>query len=467
MSEHFDFIVIGGGSGGYAAARTARETRERVAIVDGSETLGGLCILRGCMPSKTLIYSAEVLHLARLADKFGLTIPEAGVDMPKLHQRKLDTIGEFADYRQEQLESDRFTLFRSHARFTGEKAITLDDGTVLTADAFIVSTGSTVAWPPVPGLKEADPWTSDNVLDLDELPESVIVLGGGVVACELTQFLRRIGAKVTQIQRSPHILKEVSPEAATVIEEVFREEGIELITGTALKQVERTANGFRVTFEYAGEEKVREARHLFNALGRVPSTATLSLDKAGVELKPSGHIVTNEHQQTSNPAIYAAGDIAGPHEIVHVAILQGELAARHATGRGGEPVNYDTLISIVFTDPQIGYAGIPEKELKARGIEYVTADYPFDDHGKSILMEARHGYVKVHAEKGTGRVLGAEVVGKDASELIHSLGVGIALKATARDLLKTHWYHPTLSEIWTYPLEELAEMVESQATAKS
>ncbi|MEM9226769.1 MAG: FAD-dependent oxidoreductase, partial [Verrucomicrobiota bacterium] len=193
MAEHFDFVVIGGGSAGYAAARTARETRERVAIVDGSETLGGLCILRGCMPSKTLIYSAEVLHLAKLADKFGLNIPKASVDMAKLHQRKLSTIGEFADYRHEQLISDRFTLFRSHARFTGAKEIRLTDGTILTADAFLVSTGSQVAWPNIPGLEEAQPWTSDNILDLDVLPESVIVLGGGVVASELAQFLSRVG----------------------------------------------------------------------------------------------------------------------------------------------------------------------------------------------------------------------------------------------------------------------------------
>ncbi len=458
MSNHFDFIVLGGGSAGYAAARTARETCERVAIIDGGEPLGGLCILRGCMPSKTLIYSAEVLHLAKMADTFGLNIPTAEVDMPRLHQRKLATIDDFASYRQEQLASERFSLFRSRARFTAEKEITLEDGTALTADAFLIATGSTVAWPPVPGLKESQPWTSDDVLELDHLPESVIVLGGGVVACELSQFLRRIGSRVTQIQRSEHILKETSPEAATVVEHAFREDGTELLTGTNLKCIEKTDTVYRVTFDHAGEEKVREAKHLFNALGRSPNTASLDLDKAGVELKKSGHIATNSHQQTSNPAIYAAGDVAGPHEIVHVAILQGELAARHATGRDVAPVDYDGLVSIVFTDPQVAYAGIPEATLKERGIDYVTADYPFDDHGKSILMEAKHGYVKVHAEKGTGRILGAECVGKDASELIHSLAVGITLKATASDLLKVHWYHPTLSEIWTYPLEDVADM---------
>ncbi|MEO0794018.1 MAG: NAD(P)/FAD-dependent oxidoreductase [Verrucomicrobiota bacterium] len=459
MPNHYEFLVIGGGSGGYAAARTAREYTESVAIVDGSETLGGLCILRGCMPSKTLIYSAEVLHLAQKGKLFGLDIESAKVDMPALHQRKLATIGDFAEYRQEQLESDRFTLYRSQATFTGLQEVTLADGTVLTADKIIVSTGSSVNFPPIPGLDSVPVWTSDDILDLDFVPESVIVLGGGIVACELSQFLNRVGARVTQIQRSPHILKEVSDEAAQVIETVFEEEGIELITETALQQIEKTEDGVRVTFTHKGETVVKEAKHLFNALGRKPNTATLGIENAGLETRRSGHLVTNEFQQTTNPNVYAAGDVAGPHEIVHIAIMQGELAANHAFGKSVEPVDYDTLLGVVFTDPQIGHVGLTEKQMDERGIDYVTADYPFDDHGKSILMEAKHGYVKVWAEKPTGKVLAAETVGKDASELIHSLAVGVSLGATLEQLLKVHWYHPTLSEIWSYPLEDCIDEI--------
>ncbi|GHB89954.1 dihydrolipoyl dehydrogenase family protein [Cerasicoccus arenae] len=459
MSIHYDYLVIGGGSGGYAAARTAREYSEHVAIVDGAATLGGLCILRGCMPSKTLIYSAEVLHLAQKAKLFGLDIPSAKIDMTALHQRKLRTIGDFADYRQKQLQSDRFTLYRNKAKFTDEREVTLDDGTVLTADKILVATGSAVNFPPITGLADVPVWTSDDVLDLDFLPKSVIVLGGGIVACELAQFLHRAGTKVTQIQRSPHILKEVSPEAAVVIETVFREEGIELITDTALKLIEKTESGVRVTFEHGDETLVREAKHLFNALGRKPNTAGLNIAAAGLETRKSGHLVTNEFQQTTNPHVYAAGDVAGPHEIVHIAIMQGEVAAKHAFGKPAEAVNYDTLLGVVFTDPQIGHVGLTEDEMTKRGIEFVSADYPFDDHGKSILMEAKHGYVKVWAEKSTGKVLAAEAVGKDASELIHSLAVGVSLGATLEQLLKVHWYHPTLSEIWSYPLEDCLDLL--------
>ncbi|MGJ8653341.1 MAG: dihydrolipoyl dehydrogenase family protein [Opitutaceae bacterium] len=454
--EHFDYIVIGGGSGGYAAARTARETRDRVAIVDGASELGGLCILKGCMPSKTLIYSAEVLHLAQHGETFGLKVPTAEVDMQALHARKLEIIKEFSDYRQEQLHSDRFTLFRNRAKFIDEKTIELDDGTQLTADHFMIATGSVVSEPPIPGLAEVPYWTSDHVLDLDFKPEKVIVLGGGIVACELAQFMRRIGSEVIQIQRSPHILKEVSEAAATVIEKAFRDEGVQLYTGTALKSVEHADNTFTVTFEQDGETITVKAPHLMNALGRRPATDGLGLDAAGVGTRKSGHINCNEMQVTSNPRIYACGDVAGPHEIVHVAIMQGEVAAKHATGRSAEPVEYDTLLGVVFTDPQIGTVGLTEAELTKRGIDYLVADYPFDDHGKSILMEAKYGYVKVFADK-TGIVLGAECVSKDAGELIHSMAVAVSLKANVRDLMKVHWYHPTLSEIWSYPIEDIAD----------
>ncbi|PXA04549.1 pyridine nucleotide-disulfide oxidoreductase [Coraliomargarita sinensis] len=455
--EHFDYIVIGGGSGGYAAARTAREVFDRVAIVDGAQELGGLCILKGCMPSKTLIYSTEVLHLAQQGRKFGLNIPEAKADMPVLHERKIATIDEFAEYRQEQLESDRFSLYKSQAKFVDPRTISLADGTELTADYFMIATGSVVSCPPVQGLSEVPYWTSDDVLDLNFLPEKVIVLGGGVVACELAQFLRRAGSEVIQIQRSPHILKESSPDAASVIEEQFRKEGIELYTDTQIDNVAYEEGVFWVKFKNKGSPTSAEAPYLLNALGRKPAIEGLNLEAANVEVMKSGHISCNPNQQTTNERIYACGDVAGPHEIVHVAILQGELAARHATGRAAEPVNYDTLLGVTFTDPQIGQVGLSEAQLKERGIDYISADFPFDDHGKSILMEAKTGYVKVMAERSSGQILGAECVGKDGGELVHAMAVAITLKATAADLLKVHWYHPTLSEIWTYPLEDIVD----------
>ena len=459
----YDFLVIGGGSAGYAAARTAHDLDAKVAVVDGAPVLGGLCILRGCMPSKTLLYAAEALHHARMGSVFGLRIPEVEADLPAMQARKREIIREFAEYRQGQLNDGRFDLYRDTAAFHDPKSVKLSDGSILEGDKILVATGSTVNVPNVPGLLDVPVRNSDDVLDLDEIPEEVLVLGGGVVACELAQYLSRIGSRVTIIQRNPRLLKEFSPEASSVIEQAFRDEGIELFLGTTLERVENLSDGqIRVHFSHAGKIIVQDTGYLFNALGRRPAVNSLDLVAAGIKTLPNGHLMTNEFQQTTNPSVYAAGDCSGPHEIVHVAIRQGETAAFHALGKEVPPMNYDGLLRVVFTDPQVAYVGLSLAEMEECGLTFASASYPFDDHGKSILMEAKRGYVAVHAEKPGGRLLGAECVGKDAGELIHALSVGISLRATARQLVAVDWYHPTLSEIWTYPLEDLAEECEGK-----
>jgi pyruvate/2-oxoglutarate dehydrogenase complex dihydrolipoamide dehydrogenase (E3) component len=217
-----------------------------------------------------------------------------------------------------------------------------------------------------------------------------------------------------------------------------------------------------VEFVHDGKTTTRRAAHLFNALGRDPDTASLNLSAADVETRPNGQIITNRWQQTSAPHIYAAGDCAGPAEIVHIAIQQGELAARHvARVKKLKPVDYSLLLNVVFTDPQLATIGVLERELSMKGVPYFVASYPFNDHGKSILMDANYGYVKVIADPKRGQIFGAEIVGKDAGELIHCFSGPLAMKATVFDLLRAPWYHPTLAEIITYPLEEIADKVHS------
>lgn len=461
-TENYDFIVIGGGSGGYAAARTALSHTSRIAIIDGAHELGGLCILRGCMPSKTLIYAADVLHHAQHGKDFGLEIPVARPDMSAMAGRTARIIGEFADYRREALESGKFALYRSNAKFTGAHEIELTDGHRLRGGKFVIATGSHVQFPPLPGLKEAGVWTSDDVLKLDFVPESVIVLGAGTVACELAQFLTRIGSRVTLIQRSKQILTGMREEVARVVEQTFVDEGMELFTDTAIQEILRTEDEFEVIFESHGERFVRRASYCLNALGRSPNTSSLGLAEAGVSISGNGKILTDLNQQTSNPHIYAAGDCCGPHDIVHLAVRQGETAANHAFGKPSEPFPANHLLQVVFTDPQVAVAGLTDIQLTKLGRNFATASYPFDDHGKSILMEAKRGFVRITADAETGEILGAEIVGRDAGELIHSLVVAMTMKATVFDLLRVPWYHPTLSEIISYPLEEIAEAISSR-----
>jgi len=456
----YDLVCIGGGSAGFNAARVAADLGWKVAVVDGAEQLGGLCILRGCMPSKTLLYAAEILHQAQHAERFGLRVTGAKADMKAVQARKRRIIGEFADYRNQALRSGRYDLFRAYARFTDPHTVVLSNGKRLRARHFLIGTGSRVSTPPIPGLAEAKPWTSDDVLDLDFVPRSVTVLGGGIVACELAQFLNRIGSRVTLIQRSPQLLRDHSAEAAAVVQKALADEGIEIFTGTTIESVRRDARGTTVRFRQGDKMVSRRSEHLFNALGRVPATAELGLDAAGVNVTAGGQIATNRWQQTTAPHIYAAGDCAGPAEIVHIAIAQAELAVRHAAGvRGIKPVDYRKLLSVVFTDPQLATVGVLERDLKESGTKHLVAAYPFDDHGKSILMEAKYGFVKVLAEPKRGRILGAEIVGKDAGELIHCFAIAVAQKATVFDLLRAPWYHPTLAEILTYPLEEIADQI--------
>jgi pyruvate/2-oxoglutarate dehydrogenase complex dihydrolipoamide dehydrogenase (E3) component len=456
----YDFLVLGGGSAGFNAARVAVSLGRKTAIIDGAPDLGGLCILRGCMPSKTLLYMAEILHLAQKGKTFGLKIPSARADMKAIHARKKKIIGEFADYRLRALTSGKFDLIRAHARFLDPHTVALSDGRTLRAKHILIGTGSRVSTPPVPGLAAAQCWTSDDVLDLDFIPASVIVLGGGIVACELAQFLRRIGARVTLVQRSPNILRDHSDEASSVVQRALVDDGIELFAGTQLQRIAQDRRGTTVEFLHDGKKITRRSAHLFNALGREPHTAGLNLAAAGVRTRPNGQVVINRWQQTSAPHIYAAGDCSGPAEIVHTAILQGELAARHAAGvKKLRPVDWSLLLNVVFTDPQLATIGRLERELDAAGVPYLVASYPFNDHGKSILMDANYGYVKVIAEPKRGRILGAEIVGKDAGELIHCFSGPLAMKATVFDLLRAPWYHPTLAEIVTYPLEEIADKI--------
>lgn len=461
--KKFDLIVLGGGSAGYAAARTAHEKKARVAVVDGASELGGLCILRGCMPSKTLIYSAEMFHAAQRGPVFGFEATSPKADLALMQERKRKVIAEFADYRKEQLADGRFSLFREQGILQSTHEVKLENGEILHGDKILISTGSKVSVPGIPGLREASYKTSDDVLNLDYTPDECIVLGGGVVACELAQFLSRIGTRVTILQRSNQLLKELPLEASLALQAQLLEEGVELLTGVNLKKFENGQNGeTEVFFEQGGHSFSKKTHFLFLGLGRTPNLDRDSLLGLGVTLKPSGHIQTNHFQQTSVSSIYAAGDCAGPHEIVHIAVKQGETAALHSLGYSVSALHYDNLLSVVFTDPQIAQVGLSQEELKNRKIEFLSASYPFDDHGKSILMEAKRGYVAIHAEKSTGVILGAECTGKDAGELIHALSIAISLKATVHQLLQADWYHPTLSEIWTYPLDDLAEEIPAQ-----
>jgi pyruvate/2-oxoglutarate dehydrogenase complex dihydrolipoamide dehydrogenase (E3) component len=455
----FDVAVIGGGSGGYAAARSSANHGLKTVVIEGGEEIGGLCILRGCMPTKALLYASDILHLARNAHTWGLKISRAGFDFKKVMDRKNAMIQDFADYRHEQLKAGKFEFIRAHARFTDPHTVSLSNGQTLTAKHFVISTGSTIAPSPLPHLKEVGFLTSDSALSLKKLPKSLIVLGGGPVAVEFAQFFARFDVKVTLLQRSEHLLRDSDLDAAHELEKVFRREGITLFSCTKLVDAFKEGKLKGISFKYENQTVRIKADELLFALGRVPNTAALSLDQAGVETDFC-RITTNHEMQTTAPHIFAAGDCTGPYEIVHVAIQQGETAAHNiAYPRKMRTMDYRLLSSIVFTDPQVASVGLTEKAAAKHNIPYLVASYPFNDHGKSLIMEARDGFVKLLANPGTGEIIGGSCVGPMGGELIHEIITAMHKRMTVHELAAMPHYHPTLAEIWTYPAEELAEKI--------
>jgi pyruvate/2-oxoglutarate dehydrogenase complex dihydrolipoamide dehydrogenase (E3) component len=453
-------VVIGGGSAGYAAARTTAAAGLSTAVIEGGREVGGLCILRGCMPTKALLYAAEVRHLARSSNVWGLRIPEAPYDFRAVQRRKATLIDDFAAYRTEQLNDGRFTFIRSKARFLDSQTLQLEDGRRLRAASFLIATGSDVASSPLPSLEEVGYLTSDTLLTRDRLPASMTVLGGGAIAVEFAQYLARFDVRTTLIQRSGQILRDFDPDAASELASALAEEGIEVITSTRLIGASREANGKTITFEHGGGQRSVTSDEVLFALGRTPNTSPLNLQAAGVELTAGGRILTDAHQRTTAGHIYAAGDCCGPHEIVHIAIQQGEAAAANIiAGKPVKSMDYRLLCSVVFTDPQVAVVGLTETQARAEGRPFLSAAYPFNDHGKSMIMNARHGFVKLLADPDNGRILGGCCVGPCGGELIHEVIVAMAADMTVHRFAAVPHYHPTLAEIWTYPAEELAEQI--------
>jgi len=456
-SFDFDVAIVGGGSGGYAAARTAAGAGLKTVVLEGGREVGGLCILRGCMPTKALLYAAEVRHLAESANWWGMKSAGVPFDWGAVMARKDGLIKEFADYRVQQLSGGKFEFIRANASFIDPHTVTLNGGSKLSANRFILSTGSVVSKPPLPQLAAVGYLTSDDVLALKKLPKSMIILGGGAVAVEFAQILARFDVEVTLIQRGSQLLHDCDADAASVVENVFRRENMKVFTDTRLIDAFRDGRMKAITFLHRGEKVEVKAEEILFALGRSPNTVSLALDQAGVTTE-QGRIVTNDRMQTSAPHIYAAGDCTGPFEIVHIAIQQGEIAAQNIA-KPDQPrrLDYRLLINIVFTEPQVASVGLTEKEAKARGIAFLAASHPFNDHGKSMIMEAKDGFVKLLADPKTGEILGGACVGPVGGELIHEIVIAMARRMTVHELAATPHYHPTLAEIWTYPAEELAE----------
>lgn len=458
---YHDVLIIGGGSAGYAAARTAEAEGANVGIIDHGP-LGGLCILRGCMPTKAMLRSSDIASLIRRASEFGLESTNIQANLNAIIDRKNRLIKEFADYRIQSLQHPRFTLYQEMAHFLSPTLLQAGPHQ-LSAKTFIIATGSVVSHLPIPGLEEAGYLTSDDALELRTPPDSMIVLGGGAVAMELAQFFSRIGVKIAVIQRSAHILSQVDKDLAVPVETKLQEEGMTIYTQTSIERITGSSDDQKtVHFVHKGQAQQVTASTILQALGRRPNIDGLQLEAAQIEMNQKTMVV-NQAMQTSQPHIFAIGDVNGLHEIVHIAIEQGEIAGWNAAHKNRTPRQYDDRLKaqVTFTDPQVASVGLSEKECKAHNIPCLVASYPFNDHGKSMCLGELHGHVKILCHPQSGEILGGHIVGPEASELIHELITIMHFRGTVRDLSRIPHYHPTLAEILTYPAEELADQLPS------
>jgi pyruvate/2-oxoglutarate dehydrogenase complex dihydrolipoamide dehydrogenase (E3) component len=460
MTYTHDVIIIGGGSAGYAAARTAQAEGGNVGIVDHGP-LAGLCILRGCMPTKTILRSSDIAALIQRAPEFGLHSANLQVNLAAIIDRKNRLIKEFAEDRIQSLQHPRFTLYQEKAHFRSPTEIQAGPHQ-LSAKVFIIATGSVVSRIPIPGLEEAGYLTSDDALELRTIPDSMIVLGGGPVALELAQFFSRIGVNVTLLQRSAHILSQSDKDLAQPVEARLQEEGMQIFTNTHIQRVSSSGTDKTVQFLHNGQPRQITATTILQALGRHPNIDPLYLPAAQVEIQKKTIVVNNE-MRTSQPHIFAVGDVNGLHEIVHIAIEQGEIAGWNAIHHQQPSKQYDDRLKtqVVFTNPQVASVGLSERECQAGHLPYLVASYPFNDHGKSLCLGETHGHVKVLCHPHSGEILGGHIVGPEASELIHELIAIMYFRGNVRDLLRSPHYHPTLAEILTYPAEELIDQLPS------
>ena len=452
--DQYELCVVGAGTAGFAAAESARALGRSVLLVAEAGDLGGTCILRGCMPAKTLLSSTERLGDVADAAELGVRAPQPTVDLPAIVRRKRELVDYFAEDRVHDLAA--YPLVRGRARFVAPDTIDVD-GRRIAAERFVVATGSTIVAPDIPGLADCGTFTSDGALEMTRAPRSLAVLGAGPVGCEFAQYFARLGARVTLVQAEDRVLRNEDADVSGAVRDALEADGVEVLTGARVVRATPAGASSTLEFERAGERLERRVERIMLADGRRPNVATLDLDAAGIARTPNGGIAVDAWLRTTNAAVFAAGDVLGRRCLVHVAAYAGKLAARNAFAADPQPADFDRFEShAVYTQPQLAVAGLTERTCEERGIAVRVRRHPFRDVGKALVSDEATGFVKMLAT-ADDRVVGVAIVADDAIDLI---GEGIALidrGATAREIAEMPHLHPTMGEIYARVAEDFAE----------
>lgn len=443
-----DTIVIGAGPGGYVAAIRAAQLGQKVTIVE-REYLGGVCCNVGCIPSKALIAAGHRYETAKHSDAYGITAENVKVDFSKVQEWKASVVKKLTGGVEGLLKGNKVEIVRGEAFFVGSNSLRVMGGKNAQTYTFknaIIATGSrSIELPTFKYSKRV--LNSTGALSLNEIPEKIVVIGGGVIGIELGGAYANFGTQVTILEGADEILGVgFEKQMSAVVKKSMKKKGVEFYTKAMAKGVEETENGVTVTFKVKGEEKKIDADYVFVMVGRRPNTDEIGLEQAGVKMTDRGLIEIDKQCRTNVPNIYAIGDVVPGPQLAHKAFYEAKIAAEAIAGHPSE-IDYIGIPAVVFSDPELATVGYTEQQAKDEGIEVVAAKFPYAGNGRALSLASTEGFVKLVTRKEDGLVIGAQVAGANASDLISELGLAVETGLTAEDIAMTIHAHPTLGEM--------------------
>ena len=453
MSDRYDAIVIGSGQGGGPLAGALAEAGRHVALVE-REHVGGTCVNEGCTPTKTMIASARVAHLARRAADYGVQAGdgEVRVDLERVRQRKRDMVESFRSGSESSLRKlDTLDLLMGTGRFTAPHEIRVELGgggsRTLTAPTIVIDVGTRPTLPPIDGLDDVPYLTNASLMELGEVPEHLLVIGGGYVGVEFAQAFRRFGSRVTLLQREPQLLTREDGDVAEALTDVLRDEGIDVRLNAEVGSVARVDGGVRLTAAVDGERRTAEGSHLLVAAGRRPNTDALGLDRAGIELTERGFVPVDDRLRTRVDGVYALGDVTGGPAFTHTSYDDYRILASDMLGDGSRRGTGERILAYtVYTDPQLGRVGLSEREARNAGFEVRVATLPMSRVARALETGETRGLMKAVVDADTLQILGAAMLGSEGGELAAAIQIAMLGKLPYTTLRDAPIAHPSYAE---------------------
>ena len=450
-AQSFDIVIIGSGPGGYVAAVRAGQLGLSTAVVEMAPAPGGTCLHWGCIPTKAMLRSAEVLETARHASTFGIRVPDgADVDLDALHAYKKKVVDGNAKGVEYLLKKNKVTYLAGRGRLAGKGKVevTPEDGAAYTVAAkhTVIATGSTIRGLPGVEFDGERVIHSDHALYMELLPKSMVVLGAGAVGVEFASIYRSFGCDVTVVELLPNLVPVEDADLGKELARNFKKRGIAVHTGTKVEEVKTTKTGVTIRADKGGKPLELKAETLLVAIGRRPLTEDLGFDGTGVVVDERGFIQVDPMMQTGEPGVYAIGDVLATQALAHVASHEGIVAVEHAAGGAPHAIDYDKVPSCTYCTPEVASIGLSEQAAKERGFDVAVGKFPFSAIGKAKILDETSGFVKIVTDKKYDEVLGVHIVGPHATELISEATAALNLEATAESLFQAIHAHPTLSE---------------------